>query len=127
MPQRRASPSPSLHIPSSQQLPEWISDLNKPLTQQRRCEWVLSCTVKCMRAGCMLGCRQQRVDNDGQKHSHGGADLPRFSAHPYTFHVCGTSEKMLLVLVVLIVCLPLRTLVPCLSNGAPSSSTGLEV
>ena len=35
VPQSRTSPSPSSR--SSQQLPEWISDLNKPLTQQRRC------------------------------------------------------------------------------------------
>ena len=75
---------------------------------------------------CMLGCRQQRVDNDGQKHSNGGADLPRFSANSYTFSTCGTSKEVLLVLVRLIVCLPLRTLVPCLSYGAPSSLIGLR-
>ncbi|CAL5218547.1 g236 [Coccomyxa viridis] len=34
VPQSRMSPSPSSR--GSQQLPEWISDLNKPLTQQRR-------------------------------------------------------------------------------------------
>ncbi len=38
VPQSRMSPSPSSR--SSQQLPEWISDLNKPLTQQRRCTFV---------------------------------------------------------------------------------------
>lgn len=36
LPQRRASPSPSSR--SSQQLPDWICDLNKPLTHQRRCD-----------------------------------------------------------------------------------------
>ena len=34
--QRRPSPSPSSR--SSQQLPEWICDLNKPLSHQRRCD-----------------------------------------------------------------------------------------
>lgn len=38
-PQSRTSPLASSR--SSQQLPEWISDLNKPLTQQRRCTHVV--------------------------------------------------------------------------------------